>query len=272
MRIALAQIFCKWGDVEGNLRRHDRLMGRAHRAGADVVLFPETSVHGLWKDHLVRLAAEPLDGAIVRHLQGLARQHRLAVGFGLAEKSPGKPYNAYVILDRQGRRLAVHRKNHPTPMESAYYRAHSRRPVFALDGVRAAVGLCADCHCAGFLEGYAHRGVRLVLMPHAWDADPLLKGGRPAGWPDFETMVDAFARDRVARFRGHDEMLEVFLGKLQPSCAQLGLAAAFVNQVGQPHSLIPFVGPSFILGPGGDVVARSRTGKEHLLVADVPLP
>lgn len=271
MRLALAQVSCKWGDVEGNLRRHERLVARADRAGADVVLFPETSVHGLWKDHLVRLAAEPLDGPIVRHLRGLARQHRIAVGFGLAERTPGKPLNAYVLLDRQGRRVAVHRKNHPTRLESTFYRAHRRHPVFSLGGVRAAVGICADCHHPGFLQAYARRGVRLVLMPHAWDADPLLKSGKPAGWPDFETMVDAFGRGRVARFRDHDEMLESFLGKLQPVCADLRLAAAFVNQAGQPHPLIPFAGPSFVLSGDGRVVAHSRTGGESLLVADLPL-
>ena len=271
MRLGLAQIACKWGDVEGNLRRHERMMARARRVGADVVLFPETSVHGLWKDHLVRLAAEPVDGPIARRLGALARQHGVAVGFGLAEKTPGKPHNAYVVLDRRGRRLAVHRKNHPTPLESTYYRAHARRPVFVLDGVRAGIGICADCHQAGFLAGYARRGVRLVLMPHAWDADPVLKSGQPAGWPSIEVMVDAFARGRVARFRDHDEMLASFLDKLQPTCARLGLAAAFVNQVGQPHPLIPFAGPSFALGPDGATVAASRSGKPGLLLADLDL-
>lgn len=271
MRIGLAQIFCKWGDVDGNLKRHERLMARAHRADADVVLFPETSAHGLWKDHLVRLAAEPLDGPIVGRMRALAREHGLAVGFGLAERTPSRPYNAYVIVDRRGRRLAVHRKNYPTPMESTYYRSHPRRPVFSLGGVRTAIGICADNHHSAFLEGYARRGVQLVLMPHAWDADPLLKSGKPAGWGDFDEMVDAFARNRVAGFRDHGEMLESFIGKLQPVCARLEMAAVFVNQAGQPHPLIPFVGPSFALDAAGEVIARSRTGRQNLLMVDLPI-
>ncbi|MFH1569340.1 MAG: carbon-nitrogen hydrolase family protein [Gemmatimonadota bacterium] len=271
MRIALAQTFCKWGDVTGNLRRHDRLAERAQRAGADLLLFPETSIHGLWKDHLVRLAAEPLDGPIAAHMRALARRHRLAVGYGLAETTPGKPYNAYVLLDTRGRRLAVHRKNYPTGLERHFYRAHRRRPVFTLHGVRTAIGICADCHHPELLRSYARRGARLVLMPHAWDADPLLKSGRPAGWPDMEYMVDAFARGRVARFRDHDEMLESFVGRLGPVCRDLGLAAAFVNQAGQPHPLIPFRGPSFLLDGCGRVVAHSRTGGEGLLVAELEL-
>ena len=68
MRIALAQMYCPWGDVAGNLRRMTARVRRAAARHADLVVFPECSVHGMWKDHMVRLAAESVNGPIVQRM------------------------------------------------------------------------------------------------------------------------------------------------------------------------------------------------------------
>jgi predicted amidohydrolase len=271
MRVALSQTFCAWGDTEGNLRRHARLARRAADRGAAVVLFPETSVHGLWKDHMVRMVAEPLSGPVVAHMRALARQLDIAIGFGLAERTAGKPYNAWVLLDRRGRRVAVHRKNYPTGLESDYWRRHVRRPVFSFLGHKAAVTICADSYHDELLRSYARRGARFVMMPHAWDADPIMRDGSRIGFESMEHLVDTYANDRVAGYRNHDEMLERYVSYLGPKCRQHGLWALFVNQVGRPHPLIPFAGPSFVLTPEGEVAAQSRSDREGVLVFDLPL-
>ena len=107
-------------------------------------------------------------------------------------------------------------------------------------------------------------------MPHAWDADPILRDGRTAGWANIEQMVEAFALDRIARFRTHAEMLAGFSQRLAQAAARHGLWALFVNQVGRPHPCIPFVGPSFAADPEGKVVARSPTKREGMLLVEVP--
>ena len=66
MKLALVQLYCKWGAVQRNLARHRGHMEAARARGADLVVFPEMSVQGMWKDHMVRLAAEPLGGPIVQ--------------------------------------------------------------------------------------------------------------------------------------------------------------------------------------------------------------
>ena len=270
MRIALVQMACPWGDVKRTLRRSAPYIREGGRSGADLVLFPEMSVHGMWKDHLVRLAAEPLDGPIVRQMGRWARQSRVAVGFGLAERTGGKPFNTFVVLDREGRLGGVHRKNYITPLERDYFRGDRRRPVFRLGALRVAVGICADNCQTELLASYGRRGADLVLMPHAWDADPILKGGRVAAWRDMADMAANYARGRVVRHRTHDEMLRQFVDRLGPMCREHRFVAAFVNQVGLPHPLMPFVGPSFVLDRSGALVARSRGKREGILLADVP--
>jgi len=270
MRIALAQMYCRWGDVGGNLRRMAARIRAAAARHADLVLFPECSVHGMWKDHMVRLAAEPADGPIVQRMGRCAGRHRVAVGFGLAETTASKPFNSYVLIGPNGRTLGVYRKNFVTPLERDFFRRDSRRPIFRLGSLRVGIAICADCCHRELLANYARRGVDLVLMPHAWDADPILKGGKIASFRSAEHMVDVHARGLVVRYRTHKEMLDTFVSRLATLCQQQGLYGAFVNQVGQPHPLIPFVGPSFVLNPAGKTVIRSTSKKEALILADIP--
>ena len=269
MRIALVQMYCGWGEVKDNLRRSRRYIRAARDRGADLVVFPETSAHGLWKDYLVRLDAEPLDGPIVQRMCEWARQLEVGVGFGLAERTPGKPYNTYVVVTRKGEIAGIHRKNNVTQLEQMFYRPDRRRPVFSFEDIAMAVGICADCSRSELMRSYGRRRARIVLMPHAWDADPILKDGRPAGWSTIEEMVDFNARGMIARYRTHREMLARFTERAALPCREQGYFGLFVNQVGQPHPLIPFVGPSFAVGPDGEMIARSRNKKEGMLIVDI---
>ena len=269
MRVALAQMYCEWGNVKDNLRRSRQHMRTAKKKGADLVVFPETSAHGLWKDYLVRLAAESLDGGIVGKMRGWARELEIGVGFGLAERTREKPYNAYVVVDKKGEIIGVHRKNNVSQLEGLFYRKDRRRPVFEFEGVRVGVGICADCGRQELMRSYGRRGVQVLLMPHAWDADPILKGGKSAGWSTIEEMVDFNARGQVVGYRSHAEMMERFAERAAASCREHGYYGLFVNQVGQPHPLIPFVGPSFGMDPEGKILARSRNKREGVLLVDV---
>ena len=108
-------------------------------------------------------------------------------------------------------------------------------------------------------------------MPHAWDADPILKGGKIAVWRNEEHMVDSFATGKVVRYRTHNEMLKFFAEALGPKAAKWKFYAAFVNPVGKSHPLIPFVGPAFVLDPKGKVIAKSKNKKEALVLADIAI-
>jgi predicted amidohydrolase len=47
VKIALAQITTKLGDVSANLEKHLRLTSQAQAAGADLIVFPECGAQGL---------------------------------------------------------------------------------------------------------------------------------------------------------------------------------------------------------------------------------
>ncbi|MBT3345976.1 MAG: carbon-nitrogen hydrolase family protein [Gemmatimonadetes bacterium] len=271
MRIALAQIYCPWGEIDASLRRHHGHIRDAARHGAELVAFPETSVPGMYKNHLIRLCAEPLDGPTVERMSAWARRYGIAVAFGIAEKTAGKPYNTYVLVDRTGSLVGAYRKNYVTNLELEYFRRDTRRPVFELHGYRVAVSICAD-HCAPELaSSYGRRGAQLVLFPHAWDADPVLKNGRIAGWKNEQDMVDHYDRGLVARYRNHNEMLAYFRPRISALAEENGFHGVFVNQTGTPHPLIPFVGPAFAVNPRGQLLAATRGKGETLLITECDL-
>src|SRR5688500_14780517 len=86
MRVAAGQVR-GGGDKAANLAEIREMSARAASDGAELIAFPE---HAMFKqpvrDEKFLEAAEDLDGSFVSALQDLARQHRIAVISGMAER------------------------------------------------------------------------------------------------------------------------------------------------------------------------------------------
>jgi predicted amidohydrolase len=108
VRVALAQIAPKLGDLESNLDLHLDVIRRAGREKARVVVFPELSLTGyLLRDQVPEVALTP-SSKIYRALLRASRE--IDVVFGFAEEAPGyKFHNAAAYLSK-GRTVHVHRK------------------------------------------------------------------------------------------------------------------------------------------------------------------
>jgi predicted amidohydrolase len=271
LRVALAQIRCPWADPEASLERVAHWAGCARDRGAGLVVFPELTVGGICKDERLASVAEDLDGPSVTAVRALARRLDLAVGFGFSERTGGRPHNAYAVVAPDGTVAGVYRKNHLPELERPFWQAHAARPVFPVRGWPVAVATCWDNKYPDLLEHYAREGAKIVLMPHAWDADVLDDEGRVFDYHSMEEIVAYRRRRGVLRFKTHDQMRDDFLAYV-PALARGGrFFALFVNQSGRPHECLEFVGPSFVVDPAGRVRAETRDGGEQLVVADLDL-
>lgn len=108
VRVALAQIAPKLGDLEANLDIHIEAIRLARREKAGVVVFPELSLTGyVLRDQVPEIALTS-KSPVFKSLLRAARDTDLIVGF--AEEAHGhKFYNAAAYLSK-GKVVHVHRK------------------------------------------------------------------------------------------------------------------------------------------------------------------
>ena len=265
--VALAQIHCPWADTRGNLERMAGWAERAKSGGAALVVFPELCVSGICKDERLAAASEALDGPSVAFVRELARRLSLAIGFGFSEAAAGMPRNAYAVVLPGGALAGVYRKNHIPELEAPFWQGHTERPVLDVLGRRFAVSICWDNKYPELLADYARRGAEVVLMPHAWDSDALDEDGRVIDYHSMEEILAYLRRTGRMRWKTHDQMRDDFY-QYVPGLARNGsFWALFVNQSGRPHECLEFLGPSFLVDPGGRVVVETHDGTEQLVFA-----
>src|SRR5262245_9529639 len=109
LRIGLGQVRVTMGDKAANVAELFRAVEEAARAGCDVVVLPECSLAG-WLSASARRAAEPVPGPLTRKLSATAKRRRMAIVVGLEERDGDRVYNTAILIGRDGRILAKHRK------------------------------------------------------------------------------------------------------------------------------------------------------------------
>ena len=240
LRLALAQINTRVGDIEGNVEKITRRIAEAREAGAELVLFPELAVTGyppedlLLKEHFLVAARE----AVLE----LARE---AVGIVVLVGFPERAddvHNALAVL-AEGERKAVYRKtvlpNYGVFDEQRYFQVGDGGAVLELGDARLGLTICEDIWTPGPpASDEALAGAPLILNA---SASPYHAGKGV----ERERMLVQRARDNLA-------------------------AVAFTNLVGGQDELI-FDGHSLLIDHEGTVLARAPQFEESLTVATVDL-
>jgi predicted amidohydrolase len=270
MKIALVQMTCHWGAIERNIASMEVFTREARNAGAEMVVFPELSVTGIYKDDRVWDLAEDRNGPSVRRMCEIARECRLFVGFGFTEQAQPLPYNAYCVAGPDGSVAGIYRKNCIPILEVQWWQGHQERPVFPVAGRRFAVAICWDTTQPDLLAEYGGSKAEVVLMPHAWDADPLGADGRELQHNSMAELFEDYRSGKLCAWQSHDGMLEQFLRYIPARARENGFHALFVNQSGRPHEALRIEGPTFAVNPQGDVRVCTRNGQEQMLYVDIP--
>ncbi|WP_300268468.1 carbon-nitrogen hydrolase family protein [Microbacterium sp.] len=159
---------------ESNRARIAELTADAAGRGARLVVFPEYSSY--FVDPMdVTLAAnsEPLDGAFVKALQGVASAHGVTIVAGLVESAGDRVRNTLVAVDGTGLR-ATYRKQHLYDAfgqtESDWIEAGElgAPETLDIDGLRVAMMTCYDLRFPEVARTLVDAGADVIVVPAEW--------------------------------------------------------------------------------------------------------
>jgi NAD+ synthase (glutamine-hydrolysing) len=238
LRIALSQIDCVVGDLEGNREKILASLGAAREANADLVVLPELAVTGyppedlLLRPGFVRAARESLE-TIAGASDGLVA----LVGTPWFD---GDLTNACAVCAEGGIRSVYHKHflpNYGVFDEHRYFAEGRELVVLRLGDTSVGITICEDVWQPGPpATDLALAGAQLIVNV---SASPFHVGKAE----EREEMFVTRARDTSSFF-------------------------AFCNLVGGQDELV-FDGHSVVLDDAGEVIARAPGFQEHLLVADI---
>ena len=166
-------------DTAANLEAADRLVRRAARDGATLVLLPEKwSVLG--RGEALRAGAQPLDGPAITWARETASELRVDLVAGsISERVEGEALlrNTSVHVGPDGEIKAAYRKIHMFDVEvdGTVYRESEHeepgdRPVLssAADGTRLGMTICYDLRFPELHRALTVAGARVLLVPAAF--------------------------------------------------------------------------------------------------------
>jgi len=236
MRIALAQLNQRLGDLAGNARVLLDAIAEARRDGATLVVTPELSLCGYPPEDLL-LRPAFLD-ACAAELAALASEVTGTTALvGFPERHAGARHNAVAVL-RDGRVAGVYRKhrlpNYTVFDEERYFEPGTEPCVFDVEGVRCGVVICEDCWFDGPARQAREAGASLVVVPN----------GSP-----YHTLQQTA---RVAQVRAR--------------VRETGVPFVYVNRVGGQDELV-FDGASFVMDKDGEIAQQLPAWHEALAVA-----
>ncbi|MGW7272164.1 nitrilase-related carbon-nitrogen hydrolase [Streptomyces sp. NPDC054864] len=242
MRVALAQTDCVLGEVEENLAEARDQIGQAAAQGADLVVFPELSLHGY---HL---------GGLERDTSLEATDHRLRelstagpdVIVGLHEHTSLRAYNTAAYY-ADGQLLHAHRKlylpNYLAWEERKHVSPGQHLRAYDLPGGqgRAATLVCNDAWQPVLPWLAVQDGAEVIIVPtnSAASLDP-------------EAMDTGLYWDTLLSYTAR--MLQCWV--------------VFVNRVGNENGA-SFWGGSRVVDPRGTVVAQAPKWEPGLVTVDI---
>ena len=183
--IALVQKKALPNQPQANLKLAVSSIKEAQRMGADLVLFPEMWSNGYappyesaFEDPFAPAFAQqrknwleqaiPLHGRYVKALQETAKACRIGVAATFLARTPGKPQNMAILIDRNGKILLQYAKVHTCDFSlEALLEGGREFKVCDFEGIRLGIMICYDREFPESARILMLKGAELILVPNA---------------------------------------------------------------------------------------------------------
>jgi NAD+ synthase len=239
LKVALAQLNPKVGDVAGNLAKVRAARAEARTQGADLVLTAELVLAGYFPEDLVlKPAFQRQCMEAVEALRADTRDGGPALFVATPWREDDKLYNAIIALDKGeiiGKRFKVDLPNYGVFDDKRVFAPGPMPGPLAFNGVRLGVPICEDVWTPDVVECVAETGGEILLVPNA---SPYEVGKT-------------------------DQRVQLGVQRVIES----GLPFAYLNQVGGQDEVV-YDGGSFVLGADRLLKAKLASFAEEVMTVE----
>ncbi len=215
MRVGFIQMNPKLFEVEENAGKAERALRKLR---ADLVVLPElfnTGYNFKNKKEVARVAEEIPNGYTTQKLARIAKEKKMCIVAGLAEKSEGKFYNSAVAVMPD--RVVKYRKIHLFSNEKKYFSPGNLGfRVFSFNGIRIGMMICFDWFFPESARTLALRGADIIAHPANLVLPFCPEGMRTRALENgvFTITADRVGNERGLRFIGNSQITDPHGGVL----------------------------------------------------------
>jgi predicted amidohydrolase len=248
MKVILAQISPRLGDLRQNIDRHISLIEKAEKRKADLIVFPELSLTGYTlMDMVPEVAVIPSRDAAFRPLKALSRKLDIVLGF-VEEKEKGIFCNSSAYLSR-GKILHIHRKvflpTHGLFEEGKFFAQGKNFRAFPTRFGRVGLMICRDFLNCGASYLLFAGGAEIIIVISA-------APGRGS------SEEERFGTSRMWELMG--EAVSFFSTSFVLYCNRVGFEDGKA-----------FAGGSFVFNPAGKLLVRAPSVDEKMVSVNLDL-
>lgn len=237
MKIGFLQLRPKFGAVKENVRAAKSLLKSITDA---TIVLPELFNTGYLfrsREEIASLAESVTNGYTVAEMKKIARQKRLNLVFGIAEKKSRKLYNSAVLVTAAGK-VSSYQKTHLFDREKLFFNPGDRAyAIHEVDGARIGMMVCFDWFFPEVARILALKGAHVICHP--------------------ANLVMPYCQEAM-RIRSIEN--KVF--------------SVTSNRIGtekRGNVSLSFTGKSQIVGPTGDLLATSGERSESLKIVEIDI-
>ncbi len=254
MKIALAQINTKVGDLENNTKKIIDNISQAKDSGADLIIFPELSVTGYPPRDLLDFPAFIEDNLYyLEKIKDAAESIAVICGYiDINKKGYGKKYFNSAVFISNKQVISTHNKCllpfYDVFDETRYFEPGKEVNIIEFLNKKIAITICEDIwNDKGYWERPLYKFNPVEEIEKNNDVDLIINLSASPFWLNKP-------QDRINILKSISQKQKTHL--------------FYVNQIGGNDDLI-FDGSSLIIDPEGNTVAQANDFEEDLLIYDL---
>ena len=237
MKVGYYQFSPKFGEPSQNLKRIRTALSEVE---ADIIVLPELAFTGYYfkdREELRSMAEDISESSIVESLTNLCKDNDFYVVTGFAEREKNKIYNSALLIGPSG---VVHcyRKLHLFNTEKEYFDpGDTALDIVEIRGAKVGLMICFDWVFPEVARTLALRGTDLICHP--------------------ANLVLTFCQKAMLT-----------------RCLENSVFAVTANRTGteiRPRGKLAFTGQSQIVGPKGEVIGKSNSVSQELILCEIDI-